>query len=95
MGGGERARELKLDQLDICQRVPCPAIAPRILSEATVDFALLHQKSQDRAGGLHSNSVQGYTEKYCGYVQVYTDASKNPAKSCGGSSSNSGLYGRN
>lgn len=48
---GRRAIELKLDQFNISQRLPLPAIPRRIL--ATGDFTLFEKKNRDGACNLN------------------------------------------
>lgn len=72
-----KAKEMNMDKLNFSPTVPLPAIAPWILPEATVDFALLKKKSKDRGGTFNMHTIQAHIDSYHSYVQVYTDASKN------------------
>ncbi len=63
-----------VNQFNVSPTVPLPVIKPWLLLDATVDFTLLEQKNKGNEYNLYN--VQKYINKYCSYVQIYTDASK-------------------
>lgn len=80
----QKAKELEINEINICPTVPLSAVHPWILPDPVVDLTLLDKKNRDKEFILHQQVIQTYIENnYYSCIQIYTDASKNSANNVG------------